>query len=670
MDADISGLNALHPLDGAGHIAFDVQLAGLPCADGEQDMGVAHLLQLVNGGSRSAALDLHIVLLHQRNILLDGLIGDTEGGDHMAGHAAEAGFTLENSGLDAGTAQEVGGSDTGGAAADDGSLLARHLGRLFDGGHQCAVALIGSHQLDVADMDGLLIEVAGALVLTAVSADGTGQERQGVLLGNQLQRGTVQALAHQLDILGNILLDGAAALAGGGEAVDPGHLLVALAGGQGLDGLDMVIIRAGSGGQRADRFGVGAGECLVGHILDLLHHLQQTVVSAGLENRGGHGDGPDACGKQLVAVEVLRAACEGDTHLALELAGNTVAHLDRQGEQGAAGHIHLVVGQFAAGSVNGEGVGELQTELQTVLVGQRLQTREHGNGVGPLQILVEVVIVEHDVVIAHGVQRLAGRLVAQNGGVALNEGVQMLLADQIGSDALDFIRGTAVQGGNGDGAGHTGIDRVDIVALLGEHLLQNGQALAPDRGLGGVHHALQIGVDLLALDAFQVVTHGHVEHEAVGIAQIVHLAQHLQSAPGLDILVHGLRNGQLSGPLLVVALVVGQDAGTGHTGGQLGAVHLLHGLDLEETGTGHVGGDNVLGQLAVGTGGGTEGGLNALTENGQALAVCLVSLVDAEDLTAHGVLGDNPVHQGLERNRIHFFRHSVYSFSMILQRIT
>lgn len=103
-----------------------------------------------------------------------------------------------------------------------------------------------------------------------------------------------------------------------------------------------------------------------------------------------------------------------------------MAHLDGQGEQAPTGHIHLVVGQFTTGGVHGEGVGELQAELQPAAVRQLLEPLEHGNGVCPLEILVEVVLVKDDVVIAHGVQRPPGSLVAQNGGVAFDEGVQVL----------------------------------------------------------------------------------------------------------------------------------------------------------------------------------------------------------------------------------------------------
>ena len=129
----------------------------------------------------------------------------------------------------------------------------------------------------------------------------------------------------------------------------------------------------------------------------------------------------------------------------------------------------------------------------------------------------------------------------------------------------------------------------------------------------------RIGVDLVALDALQIIAHGHIEHEAVGIAQAVDLGHDLQGAPGLDILLKGLRDIQLRGPLAVVALVLRQDAGAVDAGGQLRAVHLLDGLELKEPGAGEVGGDDVLGQLGVGTGSGAEGGLDGLAEDGQLL---------------------------------------------------
>ena len=652
----------LHPLDDALDIAFYVELAGLPGAGRHENMGVAHLLERFDGGSGLAELDLDAVLHHQCDILVDGFVRDAEGGDDITGHAAELALALEDRDVNAFTAEEVSGRDTGRTAADDGDLLALDTRGLPDGSHKGVVAVFGGNELGVADADGLVVEVARALALAAVRADGAGDERQGVLFGDELERGTVQSLAAQLNVLRDILGDGAAALARRDKAVDPGDLLLALAGGDGLDGLYMVEVVQRGGGKVGDGGGIIAGECLVGHILDLLDHLIEAVVATGLEDRGGAGDRPNTGSKELVAVEVIGAAGEGNAHLAIELAGNAAAHLNGQREEAAAGHVHLVVGQLAAGGVDGEGVGELETEGKTELVGELLQALEHGDGILPLEILVEVMLVKDDVVIPHAVEDAARGLVAEDGRIALDKSVQVLFLQEVGGDALDLLRRAAVERGDGHAAGNVGGDGGDKVLLLGEHFGEDLLALLELGRLARVLHVLNIGVDLPALDAFQIVADGHVEHEPVGIAEAVDLGEDLERAPGLDVLVLRLLDGQLRGPLLVVAFVSGENAGTGHTGGKLRAVHLLYGLDFKEAGAGDIGGDDVLRELAVGTGCGTERRFNALAENGQALAVGFVLLVDTEDIAALDVFGDHPVHQRLKGNGVHFFRHGKFSF--------
>ena len=229
--------HALHPLNDALHVAFNVELAGLPRAGGHQDVRVAHLLELFDGRSRLAELDLDAVALHERDVLVDGLVADAEGGDDVARHAAELALALEDRGGNALAAKEVRRGDTGRAAADDGNLLVVNGLWHTERCHERTVALFRGEQLCLANVDGFLIEVARALALAAVRADGAGDKRQGVFLGDELERGGIEALAAELKIFGNVLLDGAAALAGSLEAVEKGDLLFALAGGQGLDGL-------------------------------------------------------------------------------------------------------------------------------------------------------------------------------------------------------------------------------------------------------------------------------------------------------------------------------------------------------------------------------------------------------------------------------------------------
>ena len=82
---------------------------------------------------------------------------------------------------------------------------------------------------------------------------------------------------------------------------------------------------------------------------------------------------------------------------------------------------------------------------------------------------------------------------------------------------------------------------------------------------------------------------------------------------------------------------------------------------LEEARAREVGGDDVLRQLAVGACCRAERGLDRLAEDGERLAGGIIRRMHAEDLTLTGVFGDDPVHQRLERDRIHFFRHLITS---------
>ena len=91
---------------------------------------------------------------------------------------------------------------------------------------------------------------------------------------------------------------------------------------------------------------------------------------------------------------------------------------------------------------------------------------EHGYRVLILQILFEVVVVESHVVETGLVQALSREVIAQNGGIALNEGVQPLFFDQIGRDTLDLVGRTAVERTQR----HTAADpRRNAVDKLGEY---------------------------------------------------------------------------------------------------------------------------------------------------------------------------------------------------------
>ena len=97
-------LHFLHPADDALDVAGDVELASLPGAGGNQNVGVAELFEVLDRRRRSAALDLDTVVLHQSDVLVNCFVGDTECGNDIARHAAELFFAFKDCGLDAGAA--------------------------------------------------------------------------------------------------------------------------------------------------------------------------------------------------------------------------------------------------------------------------------------------------------------------------------------------------------------------------------------------------------------------------------------------------------------------------------------------------------------------------------------------------------------------------------------
>ena len=487
-----------------------------------------------------------------------------------------------------------------------------------------------------------------------MSADGAGDKGQRILLQNKLQGLGIFPLAAEFNVLRDVLADGAAALAWSGEAVDKGHLLIELPPGQGLDSLDVVLVAANREGKRLHLLRIHGGEGFKSQRLQLLADLLEALITAGLQLGGSHSDGPDAALEELIDVKEVRAAGVAQAQTAIELPADPPGHLDGQGEQALARHVHLLAGQLILLHVHRESVGELQAEFQAVLPRQSQQPAEHRDSVGILQILIEVVFIESDIVVAHTVQDGAGGFVAQDSGVALNKGVQMLFRDKVGRDALDLVRRAAVESGDGDAVGDPGTDGINERRLGGEHLFQNPLALLIDRGLGGILHLVEVLVDLGALDALQVIAHGHVENKPVRVSQTAGLRQYLAGKPGLDVLLIGLRHVEFRGPLAVITLVLRQDAGAVDTGGQLRAVHLLYSLQLKEPGSGEIGGDDILCQLGIGPGGRAKGRLNFFpAKDGEGFLSRYVRAVDAEDGTLPVVLGGEPVHQFLKRNGDH-----------------
>ena len=596
----------------------------------------------------------------------DIVAGDTELGDDVTDHAAERIAGLKDGDGHAGTCQEERRRQAGRAAADNGNValavvgdgLGAQLGQ--HGGH----GLAGGLELAGANLGALgLVKRTLAGTAAGMRADGAGNERQGVALDDDVERVLEATFVNSRQVGGNILLDGAARTARRGKAVGKQALAGDLAIGQRAQRLLVERVGERVGLDRGHGLERDALKRLAVQVGKLAGHLAKALVTTGLEHVSRQGDGPNAGVIQGTDVVDRGTAGVADAQLAIELLGNAAGGLDGQREQRTAGHVHLGGRQLVPGHVDGKRVGQLDAELQTALGAQDNQALEHGHGIGPLQILAEVRVIKDDIVKAQLVEALTCKLIAQQRGVALDVGVEALLGDEVGRDALDLRRRAAVQGRLGDGVGDArrdGLDKrsVDMLKLV-QVGKRPGTALVPDVGAAGILHALDVGVDLGALNALQVIAHRHVEDKAVRAAQTVLASDQVAGKPCLHILGKGLRNLELGRPFAVVALVLSHDAGLVDALGELLAVHNLDGLELKEARTGHIRGHDVLGQLRIGTGSRAKRSLDALVKNGKrTLLVGRDHLTHAKDGVLGLVLLDDPVHQLRKRDRPHDVAHS------------
>ena len=275
-------LDGLEPADDRLDVARNVETAGLPSAHGQEDMGIALGFELGHSGRHGIQSDVHAQLVEHGSVLVHGLVGDAEGRDHLADDAAQLILLLKEGDGHALPRQEVRRCHAGGAAADDGHLDPSLGGGGHQGGQHRVIASLRRHQLGVANLHGALVEVSRALVHAVVGADGAGDKGQGVLLQNHPQGSLVFALTAELNILGDVLADGAAALAGRRIAVKERHLFIELPPGQGLDGLPVEGIPASFQRKRRESHGIHLGEGLEGELLQLLPDLLEALIAAGL----------------------------------------------------------------------------------------------------------------------------------------------------------------------------------------------------------------------------------------------------------------------------------------------------------------------------------------------------------------------------------------------------
>ena len=123
-----------------------------------------------------------------------------------------------------------------GAAADHG-----HPGAAGRAGperaHKGVKAALGRRELCGADVHRFLIEVARALGHASVAADVPVMKGSGFLAQITSSASRIAAIAHQPEVFGDVLMDGALLGAGCGEAVDEGTSFFILRLGRGLTGL-------------------------------------------------------------------------------------------------------------------------------------------------------------------------------------------------------------------------------------------------------------------------------------------------------------------------------------------------------------------------------------------------------------------------------------------------
>ena len=239
----------------------------------------------------------------------------------------------------------------------------------------------------------------------------------------------------------------------------------------------------------------------------------------------------------------------------------------------------------------------------------------------------------------------------------------MLLLQEIGGDRFNLLRRTSVQGGFRDGVGDLRRNLQDIFLrdLLQDSLLHRLQgsfdAVFEDRIILCLNHIIEELLDLRRLDSIEVIPDRHVEDNRVRTSQLQFLRQNVDQDPCLHIFFVGLPDFQLCRPLAVVAFVRRDDTGLRHTGGQLSAVHLLDGLELEPGRACQIGGNQVLCQLRVRTGGRAEYGFDLSVKNRIMLLASLQDLRNAEDAPAFLIFLHRPVKQLSVGNQSHQVTH-------------
>ena len=376
---------------------------------------------------------------------------------------------------------------------------------------------------------------------------------------------------------------------------------------------------------------------------------------------------------ELAHIERVGPTRVADRQLALEDFAESARHARRDREEGAAGHVHLIPWQPLLVVHASQSVGELHAEAAAKGGGELSEACEHRDGVVPLEVVLEALAAQRHIAVAEAVEDASHLIVAQQCRVELDEGVELLLAEHVGTDRFDLLGRTAVHRGKGDGGRDPLRDpsKEGKGPLLGplegcackqasRELVAKNADVAVEAAVDvRILHAVDEALHLLCLYSLEVVADRHVEDEArlrpVLMGQDV---EKMDDDPGLEVFVIGLGQCVLRRPLDVVALVPGVDARLG----DLELVHDLDGLELDESCADEVACDDVLRQLRMGASGGAERTACPLAEDlDRALGAVLVEVGcgDGEDGALGSQLSEDSFQQIPEGDASHSVRHCI-----------
>ena len=319
------------------------------------------------------------------------------------------------------------------------------------------------------------------------------------------------------------------------------------------------VREAGRGGRSDDEVRGRRRADRVERLVGLLGVLQQPQVATGLEQVRRDGDRAHARAEEVRHVEAVRAAGERQRQLAVERLGQPMGEVRRHRVERSPRQVHRRVAvEDRPPVLDLEGIAQLEAEAETAIGRDPPEAPEHRDGVGVLEIVPEGGVGDRHVGEAQVVvDDPADELRAEQGGIALDRGVQALVHQQVLGDPLDLVGRAAVHRRQRDRVRQAGRDR-DIA----DRRLVAGDDVDVRRQVGGgIGHRVEVPLDVRLQDPLEVVADAHVEEHAGRLARPAEPpVEGMDQHPRTQVLVERLVDAQLLRPLDVVALVGDVDA--------------------------------------------------------------------------------------------------------------